>query len=166
MSKETYEGKKYTFSQPKPYQFVVQHGGKICLALLLFMLILAIIESKGVGRLTRSIHVIVFLAILFYLTGRLLTKFAYKIIVDFESCNINLFMNRTGDIIIADFDTIKNIRVNGYIIFILKERTVFYSGRPSEEILSCLNRIKKIDWGILCALLGPRKSLRDELERT
>jgi len=166
MLKESCKGRTYTFSQPKLYQFVVKHGGKTCLALLSFMLIIAIIDNKGAGHLTRSIHIFIFLVILIYLTGRFLRKFAYEIIVDFESCNIKLFMNRTGDIIIADFDTIKNIRVNGYIIFILADRKVLYSGAPNKEILNCLNRVKKIDWGFLCALLVPRKSLRNELEQT
>ena len=163
MLKESGERGTYTFSQQKLYQFVVKHGGKICLSLVLFMLIIAIIENKGAGHLTRSIHVIIFLVILFYLTGRLLRKFAYKITVDLESHSIRFFMNRTEDIIIADFDAIRDISVNGYIIFVLDERKIFYSGKPSKEILICLNQIKKIHWGFLCILLGLSKDVRDAL---
>ena len=75
-------------------------------------------------------------------------------------------MNRTEDIIIVDFDAIRDIRVNGYIIFVLKERKIFYSGKPSKEILTCLNQIKKIHWGFLCVLLGPSKDVRDALGET
>jgi uncharacterized membrane protein len=166
MLKESGERATYTFSQPKLYQFFVNHGAKICLVLLLVLFLIAMIKNKGDGYLDRSIHIIIFISILIYLTGRLLRKFAYKIIVYLQSHNIRFFMNRTEDIIIVDFDAIRDIRVNGYIIFVLNERKIFYSGKPSKEILTCLNQIRKIHWGFLCVLLGPSKDVRDALGQT
>jgi hypothetical protein len=166
MLKETDERATYTFAQPRPYQFFVNHGSKICLILLLLMFLIAMVKNKGAGYLGRSIHIIIFISILIFLTGRLLRKFAYKITVDLKSHNIRFFMNRTENIIIADFDAIRDIRVNGYIIFALNDRKIFYSGKPSKEILTCLNQIKKIHWGFLCALLGPSKEVRNSLGQT
>ena len=155
----------YTFSQPKLYLSVIKHGGKICLAVLILMLLIAIINNKEISDIGRSIHVIIFLGILIFLTGRLLRKFAHKINVDFELQHIEFFMNRGREVVKADFNDVTNIRVNGYITFVLKTRKIFYSGAPNEEILICLSKIKKIQWGILCALLGPSKNLRDAVER-
>lgn len=166
MLEESGERATYTFSQPKLYQFFVNHGAKICLALLSVLFLIAMIQNKGAGYLNRSIHIIIFISVLIYLTGRLLRKFAYKIIVDLESHNITFFMNRTEDNIKVDFDAVRDIRVNGYIIFVLNERKIFYSGKPSKEILACLNRIKRIHWGFLCVLLGPSKDVRDALGQT
>jgi len=166
MLEESGERATYTFSQPKLYEFFVNHGAKICLALLSLLFLIAMIQNKGAGYLNRSIHIIIFINVLIYLTGRLLRKFAYKIIVDLESHNIRFFMNRTEDSIKVDFDAVREIRVNGYIIFVLNERKIFYSGKPSKEILACLNQIKRIHWGFLCVLLGPSKDVRDALGQT
>jgi len=166
MLEESGERATYTFSQPKLYEFFVNHGAKICLALLSLLFLIAMIQNKGAGYLNRSIHIIIFISVLIYLTGRLLRKFAYKIIVDLESHNIRFFMNRTEGSIKVDFDAVREIRVNGYIIFVLNERKIFYSGKPSKEILACLNQIKRIHWGFLCVLLGPSKDVRDALGQT
>jgi len=156
----------FTFSQPKSYIFIVNNGGKICLVVLLFMISIALIKNKDIDSLSRSLHVIIFLCVLMYVTGRFLRKFAFKIVVDFESQNIRFYMNRSTNVIVANFDDVRSLRVNGYIIFTLNKRKVFYSGEPGEDILICLNRIKKIHWGFLCSLLGPSKELRDALRQT
>ena len=93
----------------------------------------------------------------------MLTKFAYKIIVDFNSRKVQLHLHRSETIVTVDFDDIESIRVNGYIIFTLKERKVFYNDLQDSNLLKCLNKIKKIDWGSLCGLWGPNKNLRDTL---
>lgn len=154
----------YTFSQPKFYTFFVNHGGKICFILILFMFSVALIANKEIEFLYRLTQGVIFLSILIYLAGRILRNFAHKILVDFESRKIEFHMNRSKHLIVSDFDDIRSIRVNGYIIFVLNERKVFYSGAPSKEILTCLNKIKKIRCGFLCALLGPNKNLRNALD--
>jgi hypothetical protein len=154
----------YIFSQPKSYIFIVNNGGKISLGLLIAMISIALIKSNNMDSIFRSLQIIIFLCLLIYVTGIFLKKFAYKIIVDFKSKNIKFFINRRKDFIEFSFDEIKNIRVNGYIIFTLNRKKILFSAAPSKDILSCLNRIKKIDWGFLGAVLGPSKELRDVLE--
>ena len=153
----------YTFSQPKSIIFVVKHGGKICLAILLFMFLVSLVDNKESGYFNRSVHVIIILGILIYLVGRFLKKFAYKILLDFKSRKIRFYMNRSKDIVTINFDDVQRIRVNGYIIFVFEEGKVLYSGELSNEILTCLNKIVKIDWGFLCALFGPNKCLREKI---
>ena len=153
------------FSQPKFYIFFVNHGGKICSILVLFMFSVAIVANRGSEFLYRLTQGVIVLSILIYFTGRILRKFAYKIVVDFEARKIKFHMNRSSDIIVTGFDNIESIRVNAYIIFILKNKKVFYSGAASNEILACLNKIMKIDWGVLCALLGPSKNVRHALQK-
>jgi hypothetical protein len=151
----------YIFSQPKFYLLLVNHGGKICLIILLVMMIVAIFQYRDYEHLSKAFHGIIILVVFAYITVRILGKFANKIIIDFESEKLDFHMNRSDDMISATFEKIKNIRVNGYIIFHIENRKIFYSGAPDSEILSCLSKVKKIDWGPLCAFLGPRKSLRD-----
>ena len=154
----------YTFSKPKSYVFIVNNLGKIALGLVIPMIAIAFIKSHDVVPLFRSIHTILFLSLLIYLTESFLKKFAYKVTLDFRSRNIRFFMNRSKDFIEVSFDDVKNIRVNGYITFSFKNETVaLYSGAPNEDILTCLHRIRRIDWGLLCLVLGSSKELRNVL---
>ena len=153
----------YTFSKPKSYVFVVNNLGKIALGLLIFMIAIVFIKFNDTVSLFRSIHTILFLSLLIYLTERFLKKFAYKVTLDFGSQNIRFFMNRSKDFIEVSFDDIKNLRVNGYITFSYGNKKILYSGAPSEDILTCLYRIRRSDWGLLCSVLGPSKELRDVL---
>ena len=98
-----------------------------------------------------------------YLYGKILKKFAYKIIVDFDSSKLLLHMYRSK-IITADFEDLKSIRVNGYVIFMLEDGKVFYNDLRNKDLLACLNKIVNIRWGPLCALWGPDKEVRDSLD--
>ncbi|MEA1949163.1 MAG: hypothetical protein U9N83_17910, partial [Thermodesulfobacteriota bacterium] len=130
----------------------------VCILFVIAFTILKVGYLSSYGIIT-----LIFLCIIPYLYGKILQKFAYKIVVDFESREVRLYMYRSDAIITANFDDIRSIRVNGYIIFVFKERKVFYNGLQNNELLKCLNKITKIHWGSLCALWGPNKNIRDQL---
>ena len=97
---------------------------------------------------------------------KLLKRNAYKIIIDFGSRQIQLYMNRSGDIITSDFEEIKKIIINFHITFLLGERKILYNDLQNRELLSCLNKIRKIQWGSLSALFVPNKELRNSLKKS
>jgi hypothetical protein len=151
----------YSFSQSSTKRFIANHLDKLVWACILFLVVFTIVK---VGNLSLyGIIFLIFLCTISYFFGKIQQKFAYKIIVDFNSRMVRLYMHRNEAIIAVDFDDIKSIRVNGYIIFTLKERKVFYNDLQDSNLLKCLNKIKKIDWGPLCGLWGPNKNLRNAL---
>ena len=151
----------YSFSQSSSKRFIANYLDKIVWVCILFLVAFTIVK---VGYLSLyGIIILLFLCTIPYLFGKIQQKFAYKIIVDFNSRKVRLHMHRNEAIIAVDFDDIKSIRVNGYIILALKERKVFYNDLQNSNLLKCMNKIKKIDWGSLCGLLGPNKNVRDAL---
>lgn len=151
----------YSFSQSSLQRFIANHLDKFVWVCIFFAIAFTIVR---VGYLSPyGIIISIFLCIIPYLYGKIQQKFAYRIIVDFDSRKVRLHMHRSEAIIIADFDDIKGIRVNGYIIFVLKEKKVFYNDLRNNRLLNCLNKIMKIDWGPLCTLWGPSKNVRDAL---
>jgi len=101
-----------------------------------------------------------------YFYRRVQRNFAYKINLDFESHKVQLYIYKSEAIITVDFGDIKGIRVNGYIIFVLEDKKIFYNDLQNNELLSCLNKIKRIEWGPLCRLWGPSKNVREEITRS
>ena len=152
-----------SFSQSNLQRFIANHLDKFAWACIVFIIAFTIIR---VGHFSiYGIILLVFLCFIPILYARIHQKFAYEIIMDFKSRKVTLHMYRSEAIITTIFDDIKSIRVNGYIIFVLKERKVFYSDLQKSELFSCLNKIMQIDWGPLCALWGPSKGVREALSR-
>jgi hypothetical protein len=151
----------YTFSQTRGYIFMVDHLGKF---LVTTIIIIIIAMYKGNLDRTVTICAIVFLCTSYYLVANFLKKTACKIIIDFGSSQIKLYMNRTGDIVTSDFQDIKEILINFYITFFLAQREVHYNDLQNRELLTCLNRIRRIQWGPLSALLVPNRHLRNSFK--
>jgi hypothetical protein len=151
----------YSFSQTAAQRFISKYLDKIVWILILF---LATYTVLIVGRISfYGIISLLFLCTLPYFFGKIQKKFAHQIILDFNQNSALLYMNRSNEIIKFDFEDLENIRLNGYIIFVLKEKKVFYAESQNKELLKCLNKIKAIKWGFLCSLLGPDKNIRDEI---
>lgn len=123
--------------------------------------ILATLTIAKVGYLSvYGTIILIFLFVISFLYGKVQKKFAYKIVANFYSSELRLYMYRTDNVISVGFDEIKSIRVNGYIIFNLKEGKVFYNDLQNYKLLSCLNKINKIQWGFLCKCFGPNRNVR------
>ena len=151
-----------TFSQSRLQRFLANNIEKLVLIFMLLIIFVFIISKENLNP-KGLIQILLFLSILIYTFVKVQRKFAYKIVVDFESRKVRLHMHRSDAVITADFDDIKKILVNGYIVFFLKERKVFYNDLRDNELFNCLNRIMKVQWGSLCALLGPSQNVRDAL---
>lgn len=153
----------YSFSQSSSKRFIANYLDKIVWICILFLIAFTILK---VGYLSLyGIIILFFLCTIPILFSKIQNKFAHKIIVDFNSRKIRLHMNRSENIVKAAFDDIKSIRVNGYIIIVFKERKVLYNDLGNSNLLKCLNKIKKIEWGALCGLWGPDKNMRDALSK-
>ena len=163
MINEKVGGKTHLFSHSNLQRFIANYLDKFAWVCIFIVIAVTILK---VGYLSSyGIIILIFLCIIPYLYGKILQKFAYKIVVDFDSREVRLYMYRSDAIITANFDDIRSIRVNGYIIFVFKERKVFYNDLQNNELLKYLNKITKIHWGSLCALWGPNKNIRDELNK-
>ncbi len=151
----------YSFSLPSAQRFISNYLDKIVWVLIFSLVayIVLIVESLSLY----GIISLLFLCTLPFLFGKILKKFAHKVILDFSSESAQLHMNRSNEILKFDFKDVKNIRLNGYIIFVLKAKKVFYAESQNKKLLKCLNKIKSIEWGFLCSLFGPSKNVRDEI---
>jgi len=153
----------YKFSLTKDFIFVANHCGKIYLIVSSIIILLVVTFGRNSISLSGMIYVLSFLGILTYFVRNFLKKFAYKIIIDFPNKIVKLFMCQKQGTITANFDEIR-IRINGYVIFIVHESKVFYNARQNNELFDALNKIKKIEWGNWCGLLGPDEKLRKNLD--
>ena len=116
----------YSFSQSNLQRFIANYLDKfiwVCVFIIIAFIIAFTIAKAGYLS-AYGIIISLFLLIIPYLYGKIQQKFAYKIIIDFRSRKVRLHMHRSNVVITADFDDIKSIRVNGGIIFVLKEGTL------------------------------------------
>ena len=150
-----------SFSLSRAKIFIANYLDKI-FGLCILLLVVFTILTVGYISLYGIIILLILIAIP-YFYGKFQHKFAYKIIVDFNSGIIYLYMQRSESIIAVDFCDINSIRVNGYIILTLNDRKVFYNDLQNANLLTCLNKIKNIQWGFLCNLWGPKKNIRDAI---
>jgi hypothetical protein len=153
----------YSFSQPELRKFLSDHLDKIAWACILITIAYVIVSRKSVSSFA-VILFILFASIPFFYSW-LKKKFAYKIVIDFKSSEIQLYMYRSKRIIKAGFNDLKSIRVNGYIIILLEEEKIFYNDLQNYELFECLNKIIKLHWGPLCPLWGPNKKVRNALDK-
>lgn len=161
MTNENVSGETCSFSQSDLKRFIANYLDKFAWVCIFFIMAFTIAK---VGYLSSyGIIILIFLFFITYLYGKIQQKFAYKIIVDFESNKVRLHMHRSNKVVESDFDDIKSIGVNGYVIFALKDRKVFYNDLQNYELFNCLNEITKIHWGSLCALWGPSRDVRNSI---
>lgn len=71
----------------------------------------------------------------------------------------------SGEFIHVRFEQIMKIKVNGYVIFNLNDKTVVYNDLTNRLLFETINKIKKIEWGEHCSIWGPPKELRNLLNR-
>lgn len=163
MIKENESNGTYRFAHSAGYIFAIKHLGKF---LILAILIILLAAHKGNLDIIITICAILLLCLLYYCVEKLLKKSACKIKIDFKSRQLKFHMNRTGDIISTTFDDIKKIIVNFHITFLLEEKKILYNDIQNKELLSCLNKIRKIHWGPLSILLVTDKDLRESLKKS
>jgi len=157
-------GEIYSFSQSKAQRFIANHLDKFAWACIFIAITLAVVSQGYLSPY--GIIVSILLCAIPYFYRRVQRNFAYKINLDFESHKVQLYIYKSEAIITVDFGDIKGIRVNGYIIFVLEDKKIFYNDLQNNELLSCLNKIKRIEWGPLCRLWGPSKNVREEITRS
>jgi hypothetical protein len=120
--------------------FFVKHLGKFGLAIILFLITLHAIDKEALG-LKFMLFCLVFVVLLTYLAAKFHERFAHKLIFDFVSRKLKFHMYRSEDAIEANFEDLRTKIMPGHVIFIFKDRKIFYRGRESGELLDCLNRI-------------------------
>ena len=151
----------YSFSQSSAQRFISNYLDKV-VWVLIFSLVAYTVLILGSLSLYGIISLLL-LCTLPFLFGKIQKKFAHQVILDFNENSVQLQMNRSNEILEFYFEDVKNIRLNGYIILVLKEKKVFYAESQNKKLLKCLNKIKTIEWGFLCSLFGPNKNVRDEI---
>ncbi|MCB2184536.1 MAG: hypothetical protein KQH63_21140 [Desulfobulbaceae bacterium] len=133
--------KKYTFALSSFYIFFVNNIGKICIGAATLLALLPFITTDDF-RQEALFFGIGFFLLLPIPVGYLLSKFANKVVVDFEEEILVLHMNRTGQIVRVGFNEIENISTTGYIVFKLKEKKILYNNAGNADLIACLNKIK------------------------
>jgi len=161
MSSASESKKTCSFSQSNLQRFIANYLDRFAWASILILIVYTVFK---IGYLsTYGIITVIILCAMVYIYGKIQQKFAYKMLVDFESRIVRLHMHRSNAVIEVGFDDIESIRANGYVIFVFKKRKIFYNDLKNDDLFICLNKIMKIQWGPLCVLWGPSKDIRDAL---
>lgn len=152
----------YTFSQTTFQKFFAKHLEKIIFLLTILILIIFVVNNSKLNiiGLILTLSILNIFSLLYIIVQK---KFAYKIIIDFNSNEIKLYLHRSDDVIIKNLESIEKIRVNGYIIIKTPEKNIYYNDCSNIDLLKILNKIKKIEWGRLCFIWGPSKKIRERI---
>jgi hypothetical protein len=149
------------FLQPKSYRFIVNHGEKLFYALVLLGVFTTYNDLKGQFLIDVIVIIIILLFLLFFL-GKLLKRVIWKFEIDFNENKIYFHLCRKSEIRTVNFRDINSIIVSGPIIFKIKGKKFLYSTNLYTEILPVISRVKKIEWGRFCNILGPDKEIRNK----
>ncbi|MCD4743040.1 MAG: hypothetical protein K8R67_11260 [Desulfobacteraceae bacterium] len=155
---------QYIFYAPKIERFIGNHFEKSSIFFMIIT-ILTFLFYKDDITIISVLFIFCFIISGMFIFIKIQQKFAYKIIVDSNSHNMQFHMYRSNDIIQINFHELSNIRVNGYVIFKLTDRNIFYKDIQNHKLFKCINRIKKIKWGVLCIVWGPNKRVRDKIKQ-
>lgn len=158
---EKYKNNEFSFSGSNAALFFANNFEKfsIVVCVILFICGFLLNNSNFYGLFA----LIFFLILLTFAFIKVANKFVHKIVIDFNSQKIELHMFRSNEAILRSFAALKKIRVNGYIIFIFDNKKVFYNDLRNLELFECLNKVRKIEWGGLCSIWGPDKSIIDRI---
>ncbi|MBC8441922.1 MAG: hypothetical protein H8D87_19820 [Deltaproteobacteria bacterium] len=131
----------YSFSSV--YVDIINNLGKLGVGLAIVFGVFVVNSNEELNQ-NAIVFCLIFFSVGPYLFGEfILSKYANKITIDFANEIIKFSMNRRG-VTECPFDKIENIRVQGYIIISFNGRKIFYNDRTNKELISCLNRVKKI----------------------
>lgn len=96
---------------------------------------------------------LIFTAFLVIFTERFHRKVAYKLNIIHESQTITLKMYRSEKEVVVNYDQIEQIRINGYLIFVVNGKRLFFGGRVDQKLVNEVKKIHTIRWGFLCYIL-------------
>lgn len=162
-------GNQYCIEHTRSFVWFGNHYDKIC-----WMLVL-VGTGYSYSIMTRDgwwsvWGVFCFLSLMPLLFVFLIQRFAWRIAIDYDLRTVAFDLFRNKGRLIYDFESIRTIMVNMYLVFKVPNRNICYridlkfNERLTEQLIH-LNKISKIRWGFLCGMFGPSKALRDELDR-
>jgi hypothetical protein len=154
----------FSFSQPPSFKLVANHGEKVFYGIVFIGVLSTYQDLRG----QFLIDVIILVSILFtilFMVAKFLSKVIWRFDVNFDSRKVSFYLCRSTSPIYINFTEINQIKVNGVIIFFIKDKKLFYSTKQYIEVLKILNRVRNITWGKMCDILGPNKSIRQVFDR-
>ena len=152
-----------SFSQSNLYVFIARNLEKIYMTILILLLVLGYLFRKDIN-LYGLIYVCAFLGIILLPLRLIFLKTACHVVIDFGSKKLKLVMCRRKKQVEASFVDVRDIKLNGYLIFDIRGKKIYYSF-ITPELLHAVNKIKEIRWGILCNVFGPKDEFRILLGR-
>ena len=153
--------KRYIFDAPKTEKFIGNHLEKFFFIFLIVPILFVFKRELSLDSYLTVVFLCIALLFIFVIFQR---KFAYKISVNFNSQKIQFYMYRSNELIEISFSQLDTIRINGYVIFKLQNRTILFKDLQNNKLFKCINRVKKIEWGILCNIWGPSKEIQNKLK--
>lgn len=154
---------RFIFSQNIAFKFIANHGEKLFYLLVIIGVLFTYKDLKGQFLIDVALLIFVLFMILFF-TGKFVAKIIWRLDVDFHSGKLSLYLCRNPVPRVIDFIEIDQIKVSGPIIIFAGQRKYYYSTNQYEEILPILQRVKRIQWGRMCNVLGPNKMIRKSID--
>jgi hypothetical protein len=128
-----------------------------------FIAIIVTYKTFDSSQYTKLINLTIALILIFIGYTYLIRKALYEICVDLNNETITLHPYKTKTPIKFDFNEIQRIKVNGAIYIKVHGKWFIYSTTAYSKALCALCRIRTIEWGKLCNILGPRQEERERL---
>lgn len=111
----------------------------------------------------RLIYLTIAMALMFLFYTFLVRKVLHKIILNLSDKTVTFYPYKTRKAVTYNFDQIKRVKVNGAIYIKVNEMWFAYSTTDYSKVLKAMCRIRDIEWGGLCNLLGPAADEREIL---
>lgn len=162
MNHDDFYRTEVVFSQARIEKFVYKYFHLFGWCAVVFIIITVFVRREVAFNFYGTI-LIIFLSLIVFFYEWFIRKNAYKIIIDFKKQTILFCLYRAKKIVKIGFKDLQKIRVNGYVVFFLKDKKIIYKDLDNNGLFEYLDKIKKIEWGFLCFIWGPPKRIRDRL---
>lgn len=110
------------------------------------------------------IEICVGLIFVMFLVSWLLKRAIHEFSINWPEKKIVFYFYRTKTPVTVNFEEIQGIKVNGPIYFKIDGKSKLFSTNKYTDVLAELRKIKEIEWGKFCDLLGPDKDTRSEID--
>lgn len=151
-------------SNPNVSKVVFDNFDKIFYLLIIVAFIITYDDLEN-WQIVEVIKISAVMVALLLLSSRLLKRVIHSVNINWGEKKLVIFFYKTKKSEVFSFDEVQKIKVNGAIYLKINGKTKLFSTEKYSVVLPEFNRIRKIQWGKYCNVLGPNKEIRDKIDQ-
>jgi hypothetical protein len=121
-------------------------------------------QDMATFQIKTVIEICVALTIVLFLVSRLLKSAIHEFSINWPDKKMQFYFYKTKTPLTVQFEDIQGIKVNGPIFFKINGKSKLFSTNKYKTVLTELRKIREIEWGKYCDVLGPDKNTRSEID--